>query len=160
MKPIEKEERLQHPDKLTLEIHYGSTLMQVAVGKGDEYCGGEVVFLDNIDGDKLLWIELASENEESDEEDDKEFIDSDYEQDTDAEEVEIDDAMFEEYIDNLIEEEPEEMGYAGEISDDVHNSEDLHSKQDNDDECDENGEVTSNRRKRNVPNFNGGEKLC
>ncbi|VVA39758.1 PREDICTED: transposon [Prunus dulcis] len=61
--------------------------------------------------------------------------------------------MFEECIDNPIEEEPEEMGYAGEISDDVQNSEDLHSKQDSDDECDENGEVTSNRRKINVPNF-------
>ncbi|BFG33829.1 hypothetical protein CerSpe_201030 [Prunus speciosa] len=94
----------------------------------------------------------ASENEESDEEVDTEFIDSDYEQDTDAEEVEVDDTMFEECIDNPIEEEPEEMGYA-EISDDVQNSEDLHSKQDNDDECDENGEVTSNKRKRNVPNF-------
>ncbi|CAL9019616.1 unnamed protein product [Prunus brigantina] len=135
--------------------------MQVAIGKGDEYCGGEVVFLDNIDGDKLSWIELeereragnASENEESDEEDDTEFIDSDYKQDTDAEEVEVDDTMFEECIDNPIEEEPEEMGYAREISDDVQNSEDLHSKQNNDDECDENGEVTSNRKKRNVPNF-------
>ncbi|KAI5349114.1 hypothetical protein L3X38_002001 [Prunus dulcis] len=61
--------------------------------------------------------------------------------------------MFEECIDNPIEEEPEEMGYAWEISDDVQNSKDLHSKQDNDDECDENGEVTNNRRKRNAPNF-------
>ncbi|PQM36757.1 hypothetical protein Pyn_30772 [Prunus yedoensis var. nudiflora] len=51
MKTIEKEERLlrikkgfeigtvvfvlANPDKLTLEIHYGGTLMQVAVRKGE-----------------------------------------------------------------------------------------------------------------------------
>ncbi|PQM41846.1 hypothetical protein Pyn_21152 [Prunus yedoensis var. nudiflora] len=161
------------PDKLTLEIHYGGTLMQVAVGKGDEYCGGEHEDLlsetasgtykeaegqkgeyegqnEGQDGNGTKNGEVnmqeerekagnASENEESDEEDDTEFIDSDYEQDTDAEEVEVDDTMFEECIDNPIEEEPEEMGYAGEISDDVQNSKDIHSKQDNDDECDENG---------------------
>ncbi|CAL9006014.1 unnamed protein product [Prunus brigantina] len=56
------------------------------------------------------------------------FIDSEYEQIGEAEEIEIDNNMFGENIDNPIEEKPEEMGFAGEISDHLENSEDFHSK--------------------------------
>ncbi|CAL8122754.1 unnamed protein product [Prunus armeniaca] len=53
----------------------------------------------------------VEEEQDEDEEDplDMDFIDSDYEQIGKAEEIEIDNNMFEENIDNPIEEEPEEM---------------------------------------------------
>ncbi|KAI5328765.1 hypothetical protein L3X38_028162 [Prunus dulcis] len=55
----------------------------------------------------------VEEEQDEDEEDplDMDFIDSDYEQIGEAGEIEIDNNMFEENIDNPIEEEPEEMGF-------------------------------------------------
>lgn len=44
-------------DKFSLEIHHGGKLIK---GEGiDEYVGGEVVFLDHVDEDKMSWIELV-----------------------------------------------------------------------------------------------------
>ncbi|BFG30330.1 hypothetical protein CerSpe_166040 [Prunus speciosa] len=90
--------------------------------------------------------------DEIDEDDplDPDFIDSDYEQIGETEEVDIDDAVFEEHAYNLVEDEPKEMGYAREILDEVQNSEDLHSKNG----CEDSKEydaVTSKRR--HIPNF-------
>ncbi|PQQ16558.1 hypothetical protein Pyn_19700 [Prunus yedoensis var. nudiflora] len=95
----------------------------------------------------------VEEEQDEDEEDplDMDFIDSDYEQIGEAEEIEIDNNMFEENIDNPIEEEPEEMGFAGEISDHLENSEDFHSKHGYD-ESDVDDEVSS-KKKKVVPNY-------
>ncbi|CAL9004693.1 unnamed protein product [Prunus brigantina] len=78
--------------------------------------GGNEAFEVQYEGQNDSEVE---EEQYEDEEDplDMDFIDSDYEQIGEAEEIEIDNNMFEENIDNLIEEEPEEMGFAGEISD-------------------------------------------
>lgn len=78
------------------------------------------------------------------------MIDSDYEQIGEIEEVDIDDAVFEEHVNNPVEHEPKEMGYAGEISDEVQNSKELYSKNECEDSK-EDGAVTSKRR--HVPNF-------
>lgn len=81
---------------------------------------------------------------------DPDFIDSDYEQIEETEDIDIDDAVFEEHVDNPIEDEPKEMRYAGEISDEVQNSKDLHSKNGCEDSKEDDA-VTSKRR--HVPNF-------
>ncbi|XP_016647160.1 PREDICTED: uncharacterized protein LOC107880369 [Prunus mume] len=52
-----KQPKYTDPDKFSLEIHHGGKLIK---GGGiDEYVGGEVVFLDHVDGDKMSWIELV-----------------------------------------------------------------------------------------------------
>ncbi|KAL6284803.1 hypothetical protein ACE6H2_015732 [Prunus campanulata] len=87
---------------------------------------------------------------ETDEDDplDPDFIDSDYEQIGETEEVDIDDAVFEEHVDNLVEDEPKEMGYAREISDEVQNSEDIHSKNGCEDSKEDDKQVGRPRKKR------------
>ncbi|CAL9005986.1 unnamed protein product, partial [Prunus brigantina] len=97
----------------------------------------------------------VEEEQDEDEEDplDMDFIDSEYEQIGEAEEIEIDNNMFGENIDNPIEEKPEEMGFAGEISDHLENSEDFHSKHGYD-EFDVDDEVSSKKKKTKVvPNY-------
>ncbi|CAL8073644.1 unnamed protein product [Prunus armeniaca] len=97
----------------------------------------------------------VEEEQNEDEEDplDRDFIDSDYEQIGEAKEIEIDNNMFEENINNPIEEEHEEMGFAGKILDHLENSEDFHSKHGYD-ESDVDDEVSSKKKRTNiVPNY-------
>ncbi|CAN6692429.1 unnamed protein product [Malus baccata var. baccata] len=107
-------------DKKKKDVGEGSTNVNVSVEQEVEIANkGDVVsFLEYVEGRNGEDTDVNREqNEEVADED--VFKDSDYEQDSDIElqvDYEVDDNEFEEYVDQLITEEPEEMEFAGETS--------------------------------------------
>ncbi|KAM0957388.1 hypothetical protein ACFX2A_026048 [Malus domestica] len=118
-------------DKKKKDVGEGSTNVDVLVEQEVEIANkGDVVsFLEYVEGQNGEDTDVnGKQNEEVADED--VFKDSDYEQDSDIElqvDYEVDDNEFEEHVDQPITEEPEEMGFAREISDEDVNSCDLHS---------------------------------
>ncbi|XP_068312524.1 uncharacterized protein [Pyrus communis] len=140
-------------DKKKKDVGEGSTNVDASVEQEVEMANkGDVVsFLEDVEGGNGEDADVEGEkNEEVVDED--VFKDSDYEQDSDIElqvDYEVDDDEFEEHVDQPIIEEPEEMGFAREISDEDANSCDFHSlENETSQEKDEFDEVTSRKRKR------------
>ncbi|CAN6713156.1 unnamed protein product [Malus baccata var. baccata] len=118
-------------DKKNKDVGEGSTNVDVSVEQEVKITNnGDVSFLEDVEGRN--WEDTDVEGGQNEEVADKDvFKDSDYEQDSDIElqvDYEVDDDdEFEEHVDQPIREEPEEIGFAGEISDDDANSCDFHN---------------------------------